>query len=303
MADITDPAPAVAPLPLGRGKGPVSDSTLETMAILADSHLLVTDNLGSSPPRLLSFKTLEQKTNDSLPFAFNASVVNALATRGFIARINADSVETKLEKTSTSLGNPPAGTGPDKRKHLAWHDQPYRLSADGKTALEGMLPRLAAIRAEREAAANEPPRFLATRRLRGLDRQKPPDFAVEGLYRVVRETESRFYVRKIRDEDGVAVNVGNGTHDMALMGHGANTYVDKAHVAAVDIRPERFLAIRRAMSDYDEALTAAREQAEAEIAPIRLRHEDRRVQLEAQLADEMRELTGPEPAPQAGPKR
>lgn len=303
MADDV-PSPDTKPSPRRGPKTPIGDDALETLAVLAEGFVLLSDNLGtrSSPPRLLSLKTLVAQGTESFPFNLTSAVLTSLATRHFVRLVKANAVEARLGEVGAALGKKGPHRMEDGDHYLAWYENPWVITTEGRETLQAMLPRLERIRAGREAREAAPPRFLVTRRLRVAYGPKEPDFAVAGLYRITRETDNRFYVEHLREEDGVPSRDLSGLHDRAVEGSRAVLYVDKANVAAVDVTPGRFLAMRKAMEGYDESMAAASEQAEAELEPIRLRHEQRRVQIAARLADEMREISEAAQPPDAGPK-
>lgn len=280
---------------------PLNDPAAELLATLVDEQMLVLMSSrisGGTHVQLYKMQELCSQQTDALPFALTMATFDALSRRGYIQQVRKDKVEELLHKVGARLGQKPP-FDMDGGKYLAWYDRPHAVTAAGREALVGLRERVEDIRRDR-AAMVESPRFLVAAISDYSGRSKP---GAGNLYRIIRETEGRFYV----DRQPVALG-GDQTlraHDLVRRGSKTSSYIDKADVVALDVTPEQHQRMVRATIDYVQSVTAATSQMEAEIAPIRRRHAEREIQLQAQLADEMRDaMGGPEPvAAPAGPRR
>lgn len=298
-------APADNPKHVAARRRPLSAPAAEMLVTLVDEGMIaLTSSQISGGTFIELYKMAEARSVDSkaLPFDCNRTAFDALYSRGYVAQVNKDKVEQRLRAIGAAIGKAPP-FDMDGGRYLAWYNQPYVVTAAGQKAVAATLrEQVADIRRERQAMEENPRYLVAALANYGGHRQP----GAGNLYRILRETGGRYYV----DSQVVAPGAGvhfSGVADLSCHGTGANSYIERADVVAVDVTLEQHRAMVRATSDYLASVTAAASQMEAEIAPIRRRHADRAKQLAAQLADEMREAAGVVAEPEApgagGPRR
>lgn len=271
---------------------PLSDAALETLAAMVDDDLLLlscSSGMGHSP-RLMAKDGRGRADPDKMPFKITRQSLEALLGRGFIERGDSAKLDEVIREGRTAAGKPPRVNSKGQPiSAFAWYDIPNVVTGVGKAALEAERGRLADIRAARRHA-EESPRFVVAARNNYGDRLP----GVGSLLRVLRETETRYYVERANDDGTRAERY---SHDSVVHGAFPNHYVEKENVVAVDVTPEQWRAMRRATEDFVSSTSGVEAQAESEIAPILRRAAERKEQLLAQLEDELREVTGKAPAP------
>jgi hypothetical protein len=268
--------------PRGKKKD-ISDAALEMLALMSDEEVLLISSGTLTVGRRL-FSALKPATMArlrDLPFLLNDAVVNTLYRRGYIVAANKEVVERRLVKCAGNLGMEPI-----KDTHLSWHSIPYIITDAGKAALEEMRGRLSEIRDSRERRKITQ-RYVAAARY-DYSRRLP---GAGNIYAIVRETESRVYIEDahhpvIDAEREARRNRGfSDSYDASVKGHGLNRWIERGDVIAIDLPPERWVAMRHATRNFDASLAANGAQEDEELAPIKRRYAQRREQLLAELED------------------
>jgi hypothetical protein len=262
-------------------KRPMSNDAVELLATLVDRNMIICQSsaISFTSMRLHSLKGENSVFKDKLPFKLNPNVFESLYNRGYLFHVNREVVEEKLHEVAIALGK----ELPTKPKtFLAWYDQPYAVTKEGRKVMEDLRGRLIDILAERENA-KECPRLLVTA---NAHYNKPTTPGVSGVYRIIRETEGRFYVAELETIDK---KVFYANYNYTVKGSSGNHYVEKSDVVAIDVTMEQYNDMKRATLEFEGSLSAARNQMETEIAPIQMRYAQRREQLIAMLEDGLRE--------------
>ncbi len=270
-------------------KRPLSDVALETLAAMVDEELLlVTSQHNSFEPKFWSMRTLKTLGDRLHPFIVDGKIFDALYRRKYIVRLSMEKMEDRLRTMAEAIGKAPPLAGDH---FFSWHEHLQGVSQDGRAALELERDRLVDIRASREVEPDDR-RYLVTRRIEGYNRLATLPGA-GAVYRVMRETESRYYVTNLEEADGFPLPKQERWNPL-VQGRSPSQFIEKAHVLKVDITPEHYSAMLRATQDFDESRARAASQMEAEMAPIRLRYAQLQEQQLAELEDGLREATVPE---------
>lgn len=266
---------------------PLADAALETLAAMVDEDLvlLTSSSIQGHGPTLMALDGRGRANSDKLPFKLGRAALDALSARGYVDRGDRDKLDDVIRGRWAAAGNPPRlNRRGEPLSFFLWQDLPHVVTEAGRAALEAERGRLADIRAARRDA-QENPRFVVAARAR-YGTKLP---GAGQLLRVVKETDSRFVV-EVANEDGTRAEQPQWSG--LVKGNGSNQYIEKADVIAVDVTPAQWRAMRRATDDFSSSVSDADSQAQAEIAPILRRAEERKAQLMAQLEDEMREAMG-----------
>ena len=276
-------------------KRPPADSSLELLAAMIDDAaiLLVPSTDRGGGMSLYALDTLGRRGEDKLPFVLSAAAFHGLYRRGYVAPLDKKRVEERLAVIGASLGRKPPFPM-DGGTYLSWQDQPYSATAAGREWCEGQRGRLDAIRAAREAAKGRGILIAMVNARPG----RGNGAGVGGIWRVVQETPTRYQVEEAADGDGKTLP---GTS--ASRGPGGTLWVDKSDVHAVGVTAARWKSMRKATLEFEEAMGRSETQMESEIAPIRRRHAERRVQLLAELEDGLAGTQAVEAAASAVRKR
>ena len=265
------------------------DTMLLLLGDMVDKRLVhLSNGHGLSDINFVSLIDGNRINSDSLGYHVSTSEISGLYKRGLIKRASQEKVEIKLEELKPHEHE-------DNTGHLAWFEYPDITTGAGVLLVEAQRDRLNALR-DNMQAIQDTPRFVASKAHefhKGILKAAP---GVGKLYVIVGETPQRWRVKQwdVKNE-----------FDYMTVGHGVNQMLPKENVAAIDISPAQFEAMREATKDWNERMTAARSAAMTEenelVTPIRQRLAQRENQLLAMFEDSMREANEGEPLGPKGP--
>lgn len=259
-------------------KRSISNDAVELLAKMVDDNMILcrSSAMSHNSMHLYSLKGEGALWESQVPFKLTTKAFDALYSRGYIFHVSKHTVEEKLQKVAIALEK----KLPSKEHggtFLAWYDQPYATTKEGRAVMEDLRGRLIDILAERENA-KESPRLLVVANYH-YSGKRP---GVSDVYRIISETEGRFYIAHLEGKAGPNYNP-------AVKGPLKNMYVQKEDVIAVDVTMEQYESMKRATVEFESSLTQATSQMEAEMQPIKRRYAQREDQLLAMLEDGLRE--------------